>query len=99
MGELATAYYLSGRYEDAIAAAYKTVREAPEYYFGYIALAAAHAEVGQIDQAVNAAQTLLRLRPFFTIDWATAPYRDPDDVAHLARGLRKAGLKESGDRE
>ena len=99
IGELAIAYYLSGRYEDAITAANRSVREAPELYIGYVILAAAHAEVGQIDQAVNAAQTLLRLRPFFTIDWATAPYRDPGDVAHLARGLRKAGLKESGDRE
>ncbi len=99
MAELAIAYYLSGRYEDAITAANRSVREAPELYIGYVILAAAHAEVGQIDQAVNAAQTLLRLRPFFTIDWATAPYRDPGDVAHLARGLRKAGLKESGDRE
>ena len=99
MAELAIAYYLSGRYEDAITAANRVVREAPTLFLGYIVLAAAHAEAGRIDQAVKAAQTLLRLRPFFTIDWATSVYRDPDDAAHLARGLRKAGLKESGNRE
>ena len=99
MAELAIAYYLSGRYEDAITAANRSVREAPELFLGYVVLAAAHAEVGRIDQAVKAAQMLLRVRPFFTIDWVTTVYRDPDDAAHLARGLRKAGLKESGNRE
>ena len=99
MADLAIAYYLSDRYKDAIATANRSVREAPELYLPYVVLAAAHAEVGQIDQAAKAVQMLRRLRPFFTIDWVTTPYRDSDDVAHLARGLRKAGLKESGTRE
>ncbi len=99
MAELAIAYYLNGRYEDAITAANRALREAPKLFLGYVVLAAAHAEVGRIDQAVKAAQMLLRVRPFFTIDWLTTVYRDPDDAAHLARGLRKAGLKESGNRE
>ena len=99
MTQLAIAYYLSGRYKDAVSAAQKAVKRSPKFFLGYAPLAAAYAQLGRTDDAIDAARKLRGLRPFFTIDWFTSAIRDPDDAAHMANGLQKAGLKKSRPRE
>jgi Tfp pilus assembly protein PilF len=92
MNDLGLAYYLDGRYEDAVVTAQKSLSEGPNYYFGQAIMAAAQAQLGRADKAADAAQQVLQTKPFFTIEWFTAAFPDPDDTAHMADGLKKAGF-------
>ncbi len=96
LASLAQAYYLSGRYGEAVATAHEALRRHPDHTVAYSILAAAYAQLGRAEMAARAAQDVLRTRPFFTIAWYTAAFADPDDAAHVADGLRKAGLDAAG---
>jgi tetratricopeptide (TPR) repeat protein len=89
---LAIAYYLQGRYEDAARTAQSGVGRYPHHVSLYIALAAAYAETGQLDAAARAADELRRLHPFFEVDSFGQFFRDPGDRERLQGALRKAGL-------
>jgi tetratricopeptide (TPR) repeat protein len=52
---LATAYYLQGRYDDAIVTLDDAIGRHPQHLPLYIALTAAYAEAGRIDDAAGAA--------------------------------------------
>ena len=97
--DLGQAYYLSGRYDDAVAAANQYIDRRPGLWHGPIVLAAAQAQLGNGTEAIEAAQQLLQVRPFFTVDSFVATMVDPDDAAHLADGLLKAGLPRTAKRE
>ncbi len=88
---------MSGRYGEAVATAHEILRRRPNQYFAYVILAAAYGQLGRSELAARAAQDVLRTRPFFTIGWYTSAFADPDDAAHMADGLRKAGLDVPGD--
>ncbi len=92
LASLGQAYYLSGRYGEAVATAHEALRRHPDHTVAYSILAAAYAQLGRAEMAARAAQDVLRTRPFFTIGWFTSSFADPDDAAHVADGLRKAGL-------
>ena len=62
-------------------------------------LAAAQAQLGNGTEAIEAAKKLLRVRPFFTVDSFVATMVDPDEAAHMAEGLLKAGLPRTAKRE
>jgi TolB-like protein/class 3 adenylate cyclase/Tfp pilus assembly protein PilF len=89
---LAMAYYLQGRYEDAVTTGQSAVGRYPHHVMLYIALAAAYAETGQLDAAARAADELRRLHPFFEVDSFGQFFRDPLEGDRIRASLRKAGL-------
>jgi adenylate cyclase len=91
--ELGLAYYLKGRYEDAIRTLERGAAQKPDFPGYYIGLAAAYAQSARSDEAKQAATKVLRLSPFFETDSYGTAFRNPADRAALIDGLRKAGLK------
>jgi adenylate cyclase len=91
--ELGLAYYLKGRYDDAIRTLERGVSRKPEFVGNHIALAAAYIQAGRSEDATRAAATVLRLHPFFELDWYGSMFRSPANRAAIIDGLRKAGLK------
>jgi TolB-like protein/Tfp pilus assembly protein PilF len=94
-GNLGLAYYLQGRFDDAIATLERGFARFPqaEYGFGSIAVAAAYAQAGRTEDAAKAANDVRRLAPFFEIDGFIQLFRDPKDQQRIAEGLRKAGFE------
>ena len=95
LGELARAYYLAGRYQDAVVTAAEALERNPDLPAAFIARAAAYAQLERHEQAAEAVRELLRVRPFFTIDLYAQLSNDPNDAALFTDGLRKAGLPQS----
>jgi adenylate cyclase len=91
---LGTAHYLAGHEGEALELLRIAMVREPNYRAAQVWLAAAAAQAGQMDEARQAAATVLRIDPDFTI----AKWLDfirlarPQDAAHLADGLRRAGL-------
>ena len=90
---LGQAYYLTGRYEDAITILNKGLAGNPNYVGYYIMLAAAYAQAGHTDAARRSARDVLRLDPFFEVGSYGTVFRNPEDRSRIVDGLRKAGLK------
>jgi len=90
---LAQAYYLNGRYEDAITILKKGLAKKPDYVGNHIVLAAAYAQAGFTEEAKRSAAKVLRLDPFFELDSYGTVFRSSEDRAKIVQGLRKAGLK------
>ncbi len=88
---LGRALYSARRYAEAIDAFRKIV--SPRYMHR-AEVAACHARIGDQVCATELATAALRLNPDFTVDqyMRTRTYQDPADAAHLAEGLRAAGL-------
>ena len=65
-------------------------------YMHLAEVAACHARIGDQVSATELATAALRLNTDFTVDqyMQTRTYQDPADAAHLAEGLRAAGLPE-----
>jgi hypothetical protein len=57
-------------------------------------LAAALAQLGQLDEAQEVARQFMEIAPKFTVSgWAQMqPFRDPKDRDHFVEGYLKAGL-------
>ena len=91
--ELGLAYYLEGRYEDAISILKRGVGQRPDFAGHHIGLAAAYAQLGRSAEAKKEATTVLHLSPFFETESYGSAFRNPADRAALVEGLRKAGLK------
>jgi TolB-like protein/class 3 adenylate cyclase/Tfp pilus assembly protein PilF len=89
---LAIAYYLQGRHDDAVTTAQSAVGRYPHHISLYIVLAAAYAEAGQLDAAARAAEELRRLHPFFEIESFGEYFRDPAARERFRASLRQAGL-------
>jgi TolB-like protein/class 3 adenylate cyclase/cytochrome c-type biogenesis protein CcmH/NrfG len=89
---LAIAYHLQGRYNDAIRTAEGAVGRYPHHVSLYTVLAAAYAEVGRMNDARRAAADLHRHHPFFEVDSFGLYFRDPAERDRIHSSLRKAGL-------
>jgi adenylate cyclase len=89
---LAVAYYLQGRHDDAVTTAQSGVGRYPHHISLYIILAAAYAESGQLDAAARAADELRRLHPFFEVESFGHYFRNPADRERFHQSLRKGGL-------
>jgi adenylate cyclase len=91
------ANYMLGNYADAVRLLREFTARRPNIQLPYLWLAAAHARLGQHDEAREDAAEVLRINSGFTIDgWKRlAVFKDPQDVDHLIDGLRKAGLPET----
>jgi adenylate cyclase len=89
---LGLAYYLTGRYEDAILHLERSGGRNPDFVLTHVALAAAYGQIEDRVKASRAAAAIRRLDPFFSADEFGQLFRDPAHAAELAAGLRKAGL-------
>jgi adenylate cyclase len=92
----AMAHFLAKRYLDAASWAEKSLRERPDYLPSLRFAAAANALMGRLDLAQKAVARIRQLDPALTVSSlaSVVPFRRPDDLAHLADGLRVAGLPE-----
>jgi TolB-like protein/tetratricopeptide (TPR) repeat protein len=91
---LGTAYYLQGRYDDAIVTLEGAVGRHPHHVPLHIALAAAYAAAGRADDARRAAGEVRRFNPFFEVDLYGELFRDPTARERLRNDLRKAGFSD-----
>jgi adenylate cyclase len=66
----------------------------PNVRWPHVWLAAAYAQLGQLEEARAEAAEVLRINPGFTIESPKRVFKDPKDNEHLIDGLRKAGLLE-----
>jgi Flp pilus assembly protein TadD len=91
---LAMAYYLTGRYRDAVAVCDSYMRSYPaQTTTGVPAVrAAALAQLGEADRAREAAADVRRLNPFFDVKSFATRFVDPALAEKAQEGLRKAGL-------
>jgi len=92
-GVMVVAAFAAGEYDDCIAKAREAVEKYPEALGVYMHLVAAAGTQGPHDAAAEALAELLRVRPDFSLAWAS------DNIPHvgeirdrLLEGLRKAGV-------
>jgi adenylate cyclase len=90
---LGAAYYLKGRYTDAIKALEQGILRDPDYVGYHIVLAAAYAQTGRAADAAREAEIVRRLNPFFEAGTFGSAFNNPQDRDKLVKGLIKAGLK------
>ena len=90
------AYFMLGDYSRALRVLQDFVFRVPLAAFGHAWLAAAHAQLGQLDEARAAVAEVLRLQPGSTIGVRRriAPFKHAKNGKHFFDALRKAGLPE-----
>lgn len=95
--QAATAYghYIARRYTEAVSWAEAALREHSDHMSALRVLSASWAMMGQLGQAQKAVTRIRALNPALRISnlHQVMVFR-PEDMAHLAEGLRKAGLPE-----
>ena len=96
---LATAYYLSGRFEEAITAANQALALAPDSVDARLVLAASLVATQRLEAAKEAGREIRSIDPGFTLTRfsASQPYRDSAPLKRLVDSLRRAGFKYAGD--
>jgi adenylate cyclase len=91
------ANYMLKRYGDAVRLLREFTSRRPNIQLPHLWLAAAYAQLGQLEEARKEAAEVLRINPGFTIEgWKRlAVFKHQKDVDHHIDGLRKAGLPEA----
>jgi adenylate cyclase len=91
---LAAAYYGSGQYDEAIAAATEAAGSDPNNLGAFLILAAANAALDRPEASRKAAGEIRRISPDFSLEKyaATQPYKDPATLQQVIHTLQKAGL-------
>ena len=94
LSELARAYFLTGRYDEAIDALQLRLQRDPNSGEALILLAASESAAGRLDDAKDALGKFLEPRPSYTLShYARGEfYKSPDDLKLVLDALRKAGL-------
>jgi len=92
-GGIGSALIELGRFDEAIVAGKKALRQNPSFAVAYRCLASAFAHLGRDAKAREAAARLLQLDPAFTISARMGRVRQ-SHLKLLIEGLRKAGLPE-----
>jgi adenylate cyclase len=93
---MGSAYYMLGRYTDAVPHLKTAVLRAPNLALGHHWLAATYAQLGRLDEARAEAAEGLKIQSWFTISqmpFSKASKR-PEDAERLKGGLLKAGYPE-----
>ncbi|MFE0019341.1 winged helix-turn-helix domain-containing tetratricopeptide repeat protein [Mesorhizobium sp. NPDC059054] len=91
----AMSHLLRGRYEEAAAAAYRSVQANPAHSITYVQLTAALAKLGRLDEARSAAARVRELHPTFRYSRQFAAVNCAPELAHcLGEALAMAGLAE-----
>jgi len=96
---LALAYIQLGRFDAAVVASRKALQQNAYRTSAFRTLSSALAQAGRIEEAREAAHSMLLLEPNFTIsDWNQRNLWQQDAKDRFAEGLRLAGLPE-GERK
>ncbi len=93
--DLGHAYYLLGRYEEALAALQKTLAWHPNFLPAHGLLAAVYSELGREAEARAEVAEVRRITPAFSLEGLRQrlPYKDPTVLERRLAALRQAGLK------
>jgi adenylate cyclase len=90
------AHMVSGRYNEALAAAHRAVQENPNFASSHRLMLMALGHLGRIEEAKLAAQRMLELAPDFTVSryLSVSPFKDPEvrkrgAEIYLAAGVPK----------
>jgi adenylate cyclase len=92
---LGHAYFLAGRYEQAIAALERSLNRNPNFWPSHVYIAAGYVELGREEEARAQAKKLLKIHPDFSMESGEQrlPYKDQSVLERLGDSLRRAGLK------
>ena len=90
--DLAVAYYLARRHEDALRIAERGLARYPDFPMFNAPAAAAAAQLGRKEQAARYVEALRRRLPFLDLDTLGSRFKDPAHPAYLREGLKAAGL-------
>ena len=92
---LGHAYYLTGRYEEAIATFRRVLTRSPDFTPAHAYLAVIHSESGREENAQSEGAEIMRLSPQLSLDVLRQrlPYKDPAVLERVLTAARKAGLK------
>jgi TolB-like protein/class 3 adenylate cyclase/cytochrome c-type biogenesis protein CcmH/NrfG len=93
--DLGHAYYLTGRYKEAIATFKRVLTRSPDFMPAHAYLAAIHSESGREEDAQSEGAEFLRLSPQLSLDVLRQrlPYKDPEVLERVLTAAHKAGLK------
>jgi adenylate cyclase len=92
---LGGAYYLAGRYEEALDALQKALPLNPNFLPTHETLAIVYSELGREEEARAEVAEVLRLSPNYSLEGLRQrlPYKDPAEGERYLAALRKAGLQ------
>jgi Flp pilus assembly protein TadD len=92
--QLANAYRVAGRCEEALAPLKKVLLLNPNFGAAHRTLAACYADLDRLEEAKAEEAETQRLNPR-SLEWMrqNVPYRDPADLERFLAALRKSGLK------
>jgi len=90
-GYLAWLYFFTGRYEDALQEARKTLQLDPNYIMAYYVMGAAYAEMGMNFEAIEAHNKGLAISPGYEVGLGVAYARagQKDKALEIVRGIEK----------
>jgi adenylate cyclase len=88
---LGQAYYLTGRYEEAIGAFKRLLTRNPDHLHGHFLLAIAYCEIGRTEEARIALSACGDIDPAYSLERVKdrIPYRDPTIIERWVNILRK----------
>lgn len=89
---LAVAYYVAGRYAEALAQVETMLNYLRDKPGLYAVRAATLAQLGRLEDARHAAEQVQRLSPNFRTEYFGNRFANPEHMAKLQAGARKAGL-------
>jgi len=95
---MANVHFATARYSECVTWAHSLIEKSPGFLAGHIFLAAALALEGDLTAAADARDTLVHVRPEFSLAWMTEnlPVATTGEMAERQReGLRKAGVPET----
>jgi adenylate cyclase len=90
--DLAVAYYLAHRHEDALRIAERGLARYPDFPMFNVPAAAAAAQLGRKENAARYVEVLRRRVPFLDLDKLGSRFKDPSHPEYLREGLKAAGL-------
>jgi adenylate cyclase len=92
---LAIAYMMAGRYEEAIVVLNRVLHRNPDYLSAWVNLAVIYSSLGRGEEARAAVAEVLRLNPKFSLEHyaKTLTYRNQAESERLIDALHNAGLK------
>ena len=88
----AMAYFIAGRFTDAIATTDSDIPRYPQYVFLRVVRAAALAQAGRLEDAQTEVRQIRQLSPFLQVEQVGTRFMDPANAAKIQDALRKAGL-------
>jgi TolB-like protein/class 3 adenylate cyclase/Tfp pilus assembly protein PilF len=90
--DMAVAYYLAHRHEDALRVAERGLARYPDFPMFNVPAAAAAAQIGRKEQAARYVEALRRRLPVLDLDSLGSRFMNPAHPAYLREGLKAAGL-------